>query len=154
LKSLDLTEDTWNIKIYTEQFVKTMNSIGREIGMKDTFYVNPHGLDCAFRLEAYSNVEDQAILVKNLIENEECFKIIAKPMHTAELKTISGKEVEIRKIVWQNTNLLLGEEGFIGGKTGQTQNAGNCLASVYEARDKQKYIIVLLGCSTKELRFT
>jgi len=52
-------------------------------------------------------------------------------VHTAELKTISGKEVDIRTVVWQNTNLLLAEEGFIGGKTGQTQNAGNCLASVY-----------------------
>jgi len=67
LKSLDLTEDSWNIKIYTEQFVKVMNSVAKEIGMKDTFYVNPHGLDCAFRLEAYSNVEDQALLVKHLV---------------------------------------------------------------------------------------
>lgn len=71
-----------------------------------------------------------------------------------ELKTINGKEVEVRKIAWQNTNLLLGHEGFIGGKTGQTQNAGNCLASIYEAtKSKEKYIIVLLGCLTKEARF-
>ena len=34
LKSLDLTEDTGNIKIYTEQFIKIMNSTSREIGMK------------------------------------------------------------------------------------------------------------------------
>lgn len=50
LKSLDLTEDTWNIKLYNEQFVKIMNNVAKEIGMKDTFYVNPHGLDCSFRL--------------------------------------------------------------------------------------------------------
>ncbi len=56
-------------------------------------------------------------------------------------------------MAWQNTNLLLGHEGFIGGKTGQTQNAGNCLASIYETRSKEKYIIVLLGCLTKEARF-
>lgn len=34
LKSLDLTEDTWNIKIYMEQFVKIMNNVSKEIGMK------------------------------------------------------------------------------------------------------------------------
>ena len=70
LKSLDLTEDTWNLKVYTQQFVKTMNSFAKEIGMKQTFYVNPHGLDCSYRLEAYSNAEDQAILLKNLYSFE------------------------------------------------------------------------------------
>lgn len=50
--------------------------------MKETCYVNPHGLDCSFRLEAYSTVEDQAILIKTLIENNECFKIIGKTNHT------------------------------------------------------------------------
>jgi D-alanyl-D-alanine carboxypeptidase len=64
LKSLDLTEDTWNIKIYTEQFVKIMNHTAKDIGMKDTNYVNPHGLDCSYRLEAYSILEDQATLTK------------------------------------------------------------------------------------------
>ncbi len=66
--------------------------------MKDTFYVNPHGLDCSFRLQAYSNAEDQAILVKNLIENQDCSKIIGTQVYTADLKTISGKEVDIRKV--------------------------------------------------------
>jgi D-alanyl-D-alanine carboxypeptidase len=69
------------------------------------------------------------------------------------MKTISGKEVDVRKMVWQNTNKLLGEEGFIGGKTGQTQFAGNCLASVYENKNNQRFIVIILGCSTKELRF-
>ena len=76
--------------------------------MKDTVYVNPHGLDCSYRLEAYSVVEDQAILTKALLENEECSRIIGKAEHVGELKTINGKDVEVRKIVWQNTNLLLG----------------------------------------------
>lgn len=53
-------------------------------------------------------LEDQAILTKALLENEECSRIIGKTEHVGELKTINGKEVEVRKIVWQNTNLLLG----------------------------------------------
>lgn len=131
LKSLDLTEDTWNIKIYTEQFVKIMNSYAREIGMKQTCYSNPHGLDCSFRLQAYSTAEDQALLAKKVIEIPECLKIMSTLEHTGQLKTINGKQVEIRKKIWKNTHLLLNEDGFLAGKTGQTQNAGNCLVSLF-----------------------
>lgn len=54
----------------------------------------------------------------------------------------------MRKKEWRNTHLLLAERGFIGGKTGQTQNAGNCLLTVYE-REGKKYLIVVLGCGSK-----
>ena len=74
--------------------------------------------------------------------------------HTADLKTIVGKEVEIRKKLWKNTHLLLSDTAFFGGKTGQTQNAGNCLVSFYESKKKNKYIIVVVGCGSKELRFS
>ena len=50
IKSLDLTDDTWNVKIYTEQFVKYMNNTAKEIGMKETNFINPTGLDSSFRL--------------------------------------------------------------------------------------------------------
>lgn len=66
---MDLTEDAWNAKLYTEQFVKVMNQTAREVGMRDTNYVNPHGLDATYRLEAYSILEDQAALLKALLEN-------------------------------------------------------------------------------------
>ena len=62
--------------------------------------------------------------------------------------------MEVRKKTWKNTHLLLPESGYVGGKTGQTQYAGNCLATFYESKRKNNYIIVILGCSSKELRFT
>jgi D-alanyl-D-alanine carboxypeptidase len=37
--------------------------------MKETFYINPHGLDSSFKLEAYSTADDLAILTKALIED-------------------------------------------------------------------------------------
>ncbi len=76
-----------------EQFVKVMNQTAREIGMRDTNYVNPHGLDAAYRLEAYSILEDQVTLTKALLENEDCSRIMGKAEHVGELKTINGKEV-------------------------------------------------------------
>lgn len=117
--------------------------------MKESNYANPHGLDCSSRLEAYSTIEDQAILAKYIMEQPECSRIMSTHEHTGELKNIIGKEVEIRKKTWKNTHLLMYETGFIGGKTGQTLHAGNCLASLYESNQKAKYIIVVLGCTTK-----
>ena len=39
----------WNLKLYVEQFVKNMNSLARELQMRDTFFINPHGLDGNYR---------------------------------------------------------------------------------------------------------
>ena len=42
-----------------------------------------------------------------------------------------------------NTNRMLWKRGYLGGKTGQTQGAGNCLANIYEEGGKKYYIVVL-----------
>ena len=41
----------------------------------------------------------------------------------------------------------------MGGKTGQTYHAGNCLTTVYRC-ELGSFIIVVLGCASKELRFS
>ena len=122
--------------------------------MKNTCYANPHGLDCSFRNEAYSTAEDQALLARTVLQHPECLKVMSTQQHTAELKTISGKDVEMRKKIWKNTHLLLGEPCFLGGKTGQTQNAGNCLATLFESKEPKRYIVIVLGCISKDARFT
>ena len=63
IKSLDVTEDAFKLKLYTENFVRYMNQVGKELNMKNTYFVNPHGLDSK---EAYSTVEDLAILTKSI----------------------------------------------------------------------------------------
>lgn len=60
-----------------------MNQTAREIGMRDTNYVNPHGLDANYRLEAYSVLQDQAALTKALLESEECIRVMGKTDHVA-----------------------------------------------------------------------
>lgn len=72
LKSLDLTEDTRNIKMYTDYFLKYMNATAKELGMKETVFVNPHGMDAVGRMEAYSIVEDLALLTKAMLDYPEC----------------------------------------------------------------------------------
>ena len=130
-----------------------MNSTARELGLKETNYVNPHGLDCPLRLDAYSTVEDQALLTKLCWEDFDCMGVMSRVEHMGELKTITGKDIDVRKHKWTNTHLLLGQEGYMGGKTGQTYHAGNCLTTVYRC-ELGSFIIVVLGCASKELRFS
>jgi D-alanyl-D-alanine carboxypeptidase len=44
LKSIDLSEDYSNIKLYMDTFLRYMNSIARELNMRNTLFSNPHGL--------------------------------------------------------------------------------------------------------------
>ena len=115
-----------------------MNNLAKELQMKDTAFVNPHGLDSSFRYEAHSTAHDMAILTKALMPIQECRKIMACKSYKSEIKiTGSGnagnKEIDIRRITWTNTNKLLfsKDKGYVGCKTGQTLNAGNCLSTVY-----------------------
>ena len=55
---------------------------------------------------------------------------------------------------WINTDKLLWKKGYIGGKTGQTPEAGNCLVSIYQNGHNKKYYVVVLGCEKIEERFT
>jgi D-alanyl-D-alanine carboxypeptidase len=58
------------------------------------------------------------------------------------------------RMVWQNSNKLLGIEGFKGVKTGITQTAGPCLCILYEnTQHKHKLITVVLGCQNIDYRF-
>jgi D-alanyl-D-alanine carboxypeptidase len=49
--------------------------------MTNTLYANPHGLDCLSKLEAYSVLGDQALLIKTLLSYSECITIIGKCEH-------------------------------------------------------------------------
>jgi D-alanyl-D-alanine carboxypeptidase len=62
-----------------------------------------------------------------------------------------------RETIWENTNKLLGDPKFSGVKTGITNTAGSCLASLYhhvnEKKEQDTYIVVVLGCTDFEARF-
>ena len=80
IKSLDVTEDAFKLKLYTDNFVRYMNLIAKELNMKNTYFVNPHGLDAK---EAYSSVEDLAILTKYTLS----FPAAVQIMETKSYKT-------------------------------------------------------------------
>lgn len=98
-----------------EGFAELMNDKARSLNMKNSHFVNPHGLD---NPEHYSTAEDLAVLAAYAMENP----IFAK--------TVSSKSVTIGKRHLTNHNKLLWQvEGAEGVKTGYTKAAGRILVS-------------------------
>jgi serine-type D-Ala-D-Ala carboxypeptidase (penicillin-binding protein 5/6) len=106
-----------------EGFVYMMNQKAEEIGMKNTEFANPHGLDD--HENHYSTAYDMALLTRYAMNNEDFREISGTKVHRAPNPTESWD----RK--WTNKNRLLTElyEKSTGGKTGYTKRAKRTLVS-------------------------
>lgn len=106
----------------TEKFADKMNKRASQIGMKNTHFVTPSGLDDA---NHYSTAVDMALLMSYALENEDFAKLTSQKSATVEFIEPSSK-----KTTYSNHNRLLSlYEYCIGGKTGYTMSAGRCLVS-------------------------
>ena len=106
----------------TEKFADKMNKRAKQIGMKNTHFVTPSGLDDD---NHYSTAYDMALLMSYALENEDFAKLTSQKNATVEFIEPSSK-----KTTYSNHNRLLSlYEYCIGGKTGYTMSAGRCLVS-------------------------
>lgn len=64
----------------------------------------------------------------------------------------SAIEKESRHVIWENTNMMLGQYGYVGCKTGITDAAGPCLSAVYH-KDGYNFVIILLNAKSMEVRW-
>ena len=76
-------------------------------------------------------------------------KIVSTKIFECEAETSEG---EMRPYRWENTNKLLGKEGYIGTKTGITDAAGPCLSAAYE-KGKDKFVVILLNSKSMDHRW-
>ncbi len=127
-------------------FIRFMNKTASELGLHFTQYANPHGLA---NINNYSTAGDQAKLSYHLLKVELAREIINTKVHKCGI-TQSNKK--IREVRWENTNKLLGKEGWNGVKTGITNPAGPCLSAYYE-KDDHSFIIILLSSSSMDIRW-
>jgi serine-type D-Ala-D-Ala carboxypeptidase (penicillin-binding protein 5/6) len=97
----------------TEAFVKRMNAAARALGMRETRYTDPSGFDDA----TVSTAADQVRVVERAMQLPVFANIVATASATLP---VAG--------VVENTNALLGRDGFVGVKTGSDSAAGGCLA--------------------------
>lgn len=105
-------------------FVTEMNHLARAIGMTQTNFVNPHGLDIRNN-KGYSTAADMARLSIYAMRRNAFTFIVRQPDRQITVQGATGP----RGIRVKNTNELLGQSGVIGIKTGTTATAGPCLAT-------------------------
>lgn len=125
-----------NISGSKSEFAKLMNKRAKEIGMTDTNFVTPSGLDADGQ---YSCAYDLAMLAREAMNNKDFAEICA----LSKAKVAFGNPVSERWLVNSN-KLLTSYDGCIGVKTGFTDSARRTLVSCAE-RDGVKLIAVTLN---------
>ncbi|MDQ1145204.1 D-alanyl-D-alanine carboxypeptidase (penicillin-binding protein 5/6) [Bacillus sp. SORGH_AS 510] len=119
-------------------FAYLMNQKAREIGMYDTHFSNPHGLDD--HEEHYSSAYDMAILMRYAMQNKTFKKISGTKVHRAPNPTEKWDRV------WKNKNRLLSKyEYCTGGKTGYTKRAKRTLVTTATKGDMNLIAVTLNG---------
>ena len=125
-----------------ENFARMMNKKVKEMGLKDTSFANPHGLDAESH---YTTAKEMAIITKYAIQN----KYINQAMNTRSETVNFGS---FSKLLTNTNALLKTYEYADGGKTGFTNGANRCLVATATKGD-DRYIAVVLGAETTQLRF-
>lgn len=124
-----------------KEFAELMNEKAIELGLTNTHFVTPHGLDDA---NHYTTALELAKLTDYAMNNETFSKIVGTKSITIYINN------QPRQI--NNTNELLGVlNGVVGVKTGFTNNAGRCLVTETK-RNNMDIITIVLGADTKKDR--
>lgn len=131
-------------------FVAEMNAQAKNLGMENTQFKNPDGIDEAGH---YTTVYDLVTLSQVVMENQIIMKYAG--MATADVRFASGETC-----TWQNSNYLLHEDkscfapDAVGLKTGSTSGAGKCLISLFRREDGSHLMVGVLGSDTDDIRYT
>ena len=120
-----------------KKFSEIMNEKAQEIGMYDSHFVTPSGLDDD---NHYSTAYDMALLMREAMKNEKFREISGSFVHRVML----GNPPTERTLVNYN-KLIKKYEYCTGGKTGFTDNAHRCLVST-ACKNGIELIIVTLNC--------
>lgn len=107
------------------EFIKLMNDKAALLGMKDSHFVNPTGLD-EDTGSSYSTPYDLAILTRYLIKNYPQIVEISKTPHIFLPQTSTHQDYDM----YSGINLLTTYEGVVGFKTGFTPEAGFTLITL------------------------
>ncbi len=124
-----------------ENFSILMNTKAKELGLSNTNFESPHGLDSE---NHFTTATELAILSDYALSNEMFLKIVGTKQYTITIDNYTR--------TLTNTNELLGNyEGIYGVKTGFTNGANRCLVTACK-QDDMDLICVVLGADTKDFR--
>lgn len=120
-----------------EKFVKMMNEEARSLGLKNTQFKNPHGLDAKGH---YTSANDLALITAEAMKFD-AFKEICSTKNVQ----VTGSKINEPRFLANKNKLLKRMEGCNGVKTGFTDNAGRCFVGSCE-RNGMTLICVVLNC--------
>ena len=125
-----------------EMFVDMMNEKAKDLGLTNTNFKNPHGLD---EVNHYSTARDMSIMARELVKHKKVLE------YTSIYETYLRENLDTK--VWLvNTNKLVRfYDGIDGLKTGYTKGAGYCLTATAN-KNNMRLIAVVMGEETSQLR--
>jgi D-alanyl-D-alanine carboxypeptidase len=125
-------------------FAALMNAKAQALGMRDSHFQNPHGLDAP---DHYASAYDLALLTRYALQSPVFAQLVRARQEAIRLmgpgKRRGRPEVATR-IIRSHNRLLGGFDGADGVKTGFTSEAGRCLVASAQ-RDGKRLIAVLLN---------
>ena len=134
-----------------ENFVQMMNDYARSLGCTGTHFANPHGLQDP---DHYTTPYDIYLILKEAARFPEFTDISQLSSYTVEYYRSDGTEV--KTLLEATDHYLTGEATLpknvtiLGGKTGFTNEAGNCLALLCQNAYGQPFVSIVMGAPEKE----
>ena len=134
-----------------EAFVEMMNEEAAALGATGTHFMNPHGLHDE---NHYTTAYDLYLIFNECIKDERFVEIISMDSYEG---TLTGADGTVRKETWTPTQAYGAgtakvPDGIrvLGGKTGTTEKAGNCVILYDENMAESPYISVIMGADGVE----
>lgn len=128
-----------NVSGSKDKYIKLMNDKAKELDLKNTKFDNAIGMDSQ---NNYSTAKDLATLLNYALKNET-FKTI----YTTKKYTIKSTNLTMKSTLVTYSKSELDTNNILGAKSGFTDGAGVCLASIAKMEDVN-YLLVVLGSST------
>jgi len=126
-----------------EQFVQQMNQKAEELGLENTNFTNPTGID---EENNYSSAADLLKITSAALEYERFRELVGQTQATIETRGVENREIQV-----YNTNELLTiYPPTTGVKTGTSSSAGYMLISSAEAQ-QESYIAAVLGADSEDV---
>lgn len=127
-----------------QNFVQLMNNKAKEIGLVNTHFENTTGLHDP---NHYTTVKDISILLQYALKNSTFTRIFTASRHSTESTNRHPGGITLTNTMFESmANPAIDGGEILGGKTGYTDQAGLCLASLAEKGGKE-YILVTAGAN-------
>ena len=134
----------------TDEFVKLMNEEAKLLGATNTHFMNPHGYH---HKNHYTTAYDLYLIFNKCIQNETFLKIVSSRSYSTRITQANGN---VRDVTWGQSNQFINGQRkvpngitLVGGKTGNTFDAGSCILLYGHDSKNVPYIAIMMGASSR-----